>query len=136
MKRGRPSTYTPELAAEICARLSAGEGLDAICESDDRFPPESTVRGWDLDDREGFSAIYARARKLGIDALVERGMKVAADRERDPNCRRVELDAIKWFASKLRPEKYGDRTALELGGPGGSELKVTIRSVLDDEKPG
>ena len=39
---------------------------------------------------------------------------IAADKKRDPNCRRVEIDAIKWRASKMVPRKYGDK--LELSG--------------------
>src|SRR4051812_2164281 len=61
---GRPSTYTAELAATICARLATGETLRAVCR-DDGMPSESTVRTWALDDREGFSAHYARAREIG-----------------------------------------------------------------------
>lgn len=65
-KRGRPSTYTPEIAAEICERLAAGESLLDICSPD--FPVrESTVRGWVLDDHNGFAAKYLRARELGLE---------------------------------------------------------------------
>ena len=37
---GTPSVYTPELAEEICARLSAGESLKSICR-DPGMPPFS-----------------------------------------------------------------------------------------------
>jgi uncharacterized Zn finger protein (UPF0148 family) len=65
-KRGRPSTYTPEVAAEICARLAAGESLLEICQSTE-MPSEATVRGWAIDDVKGFASKYARARDIGLD---------------------------------------------------------------------
>ena len=156
MKRGRPSTYTPEIAAEICARLAAGETLREICRTEG-MPPHSTVAGWteDAATAPGFGEQYARARSLGLEVMAEEILEIADDARNDWMERqtgdghtvtvpdqeliarsRLRVDSRKWLLSKLRPEKYGDRTALELGGPGGSELKVTIRSVLDDEKPG
>jgi len=78
-------------------------------------------------DDEAFASQYARARSMGIDALAERGMEVAADKTRDPNDRRVELDAIKWFASKMKPDKYGDRQILagDKDAPLGIEFVVS-----------
>ena len=129
-KRGRPSTYTPAIAAEICARLAGGESLRTICSSTE-LPATSNVFEW-LKVHPDFRDQYASARAAGVDAMVEETLAIADNIEEDANSRRVRIDARKWFASKMRPEKYGDRTALELGGPGGAELKVTIRSVLDD----
>ena len=62
-KRGRPSVYTPQLADEICERLAAGESLRAIC-ADPHMPDKHRVREWALDDRDGFSPRYARARQI------------------------------------------------------------------------
>ncbi|MGV0950103.1 MAG: hypothetical protein ACOYB3_05480 [Azonexus sp.] len=42
---GRPSLYTPAIAAEILDRLAAGESLRSICRAA-HLPAESTVRGW------------------------------------------------------------------------------------------
>ncbi len=60
---GRPSTYSQEIADEVCRRLAGGESLRAICR-DEGIPDESTVRLWALDDRDGFAAQYARAREV------------------------------------------------------------------------
>ena len=134
-KRGRPSTYTPEIAAEICERLAAGESLLHICE-DDHLPAESTIRSWEVQDKPpGFAAEYSRARDLGMDALGEIALKDAT-REMMPEevpAAQLAWRARTWHMGKMRPKRYGERQAVELGGPGGSELKVTIRSVLDDE---
>ena len=52
------------------ARLASGESLLSIC-TEEQFPAESTVRGWVLDDREGFAAKYARAREMQADRHAE-----------------------------------------------------------------
>jgi len=117
--------YGPEVREPILSRLASGESLRAICRSDG-MPTETLVRQWVMDD-EAFASQYARARSMGIDALAERGMEVAADKTRDPNDRRVELDAIKWFASKMKPDKYGDRQILagDKDAPLGIEFVVS-----------
>lgn len=40
------SSYDPEVAAGICARLAAGESLRAICRADPSMPTEKTVWNW------------------------------------------------------------------------------------------
>lgn len=79
-KRGRPCTYTQEIAEQICQRLAGGESLLEIC-AGDAMPPESTVRGWVVDDVEGFAAKYTRARDIGLDHEADE-IKALAD-----NCR-------------------------------------------------
>lgn len=115
-------TYTPELAAEICERLAAGESLRGICKSE-HMPPESTVRSWVIDDVHGFAAQYARARDLGLDALAEEVIEIA---DESPGTldngatdsggvahKRLRFDARRWYLSKLAPKKYGDKLEIE-----------------------
>ena len=132
---GRKSTYTTEIADEICERLAAGESLRQICGNDFRpdFPPEATVRNWAVDDIQGFAARYARARGTGIDAIVESTLEIADDLSEDPKSRQVRIEARKWFASKLRPDKYGDRTAVDIGGQAGNQLRIVVEGA--DGKP-
>jgi len=124
---GRKSTYTDEIADEICERLAAGESLRAICNQLE-FPSEAAVRGWAVDNAE-FSARYSRARGIGLDTKAEETMEIAADRARDPNCRRIEIDAIKWFASKLRPDKYGDRVTMAGDPAAPLQARVVVEHV-------
>jgi hypothetical protein len=104
---GRHSVYTPELAARICARLASGESLRAIC-ADEDMPPESTVREWAVDDREGFAAQYARAREAQADFHADEIIEIA-DSAEDAQLGRLRVDARKWVASKLAPKRYGER---------------------------
>lgn len=68
-KIGRPSKYTPELAKEICERLSDGEPLRQICR-DDHMPAWQKIYEWMQKDDE-LSGAIARAREVGQDAIAE-----------------------------------------------------------------
>lgn len=144
---GRPSLYTPELMQEIYRRLSDGEPLRQICRGEG-MPDPSTIWDWAKKDADISQAI-ARARELGEDAIADECMEIADDATNDWMLQRngpalINKDNV--LRSKLRietrlkllakwnPKKYGDRTALEHTGPGGTELVVTLRSVLDDPK--
>jgi hypothetical protein len=110
-KRGGQSTYTPEIAEQICRRLAAGETLRQVC-LDDGMPTEATVRLWAVEDIGGFASQYTRARDIGIDCKADQLLSIAGDTARDPNCRRVEIDALKWYLCKLAPKRYGERLEL------------------------
>lgn len=144
---GRPSSYTPEIAEEICERLAGGESLYRICH-DEHMPSESTVRAWAIDDRDGFSAKYTRARDLGLDHVAEEVMAIADDASDDWETRvredgseylalnsdhvnrsKLRFEARRWYLSKLAPKKYGDRQQLEHSGPGGEPLKITVERI-------
>jgi hypothetical protein len=128
----RPSTYTTEVAEEICRRLATGDSLRAICRGEG-FPPESTVRLWVVDDVEGFAARYTRARDIGLDAMADELLEIADSpmegqrveegpdgkkvvREDMLGHRRLQVDARKWLLCKLAPKRYGDRVQQEISG--------------------
>ena len=120
----QPVRLTDAILDEILQRLEQGESLSGICNSDRaRLPRPSTITDLCASDA-AFSVRYARARNAGIDHLAERGLAVAADDTRDPNSRRVELDAIKWFTSKMRPDKYGDSSKLAVTGADGGAIQT------------
>lgn len=135
---GRPSLYTQELAAEVCERMGKGETLRQICR-DDHMPAESTVRLWATDNRDGFSAQYARAREDLCEFWADEILEIADDGSNDTikdeygkerldgewlNRSRLRVDARKWLLSKILPKKYGDK--LEVGGSDGAPLKIEI----------
>lgn len=132
-KRGRPSIYTPELAARICERLAAGESLRSICRDDD-MPDGTTVYDW-LKTNVEFSQQYAEARDKGLEAMAEETLQIADDGQNDwmdrelengriervvdhehINRSRLRVDTRKWYLSKLAPKRYGDRLAVEHSG--------------------
>lgn len=121
--RGRPCTFSQGIADAICDRLSEGESLFAIC-SDPEYPPESTVRGWALDDVQGFAAKYTLARDMGLDNRADRLIH-AAETATDAALGRLRMDANRWYLSKLAPKRYGDKIAQEISGPDGGPLQIS-----------
>lgn len=109
-KAGRPSTFTQDIADEICERLSKGEPLAAICR-DDAMPAYRTVYDWQKAD-EDFSANIARAREEGFDQIAIDGLKIVDDVDEDPASRRVRADYRLKLLAKWDPKRYGDKTLI------------------------
>lgn len=146
-ERGRPSAFTPELAIEICSRLAGGETLRAVCR-DEKMPPESTVRKWALEDRDGFSAQYATAREIGYQSMADELLDIADDSsgdvqsDEDGNKKfngefasrsRLRVDTRKWLLSKALPKVYGEKVVQEHTGPDGGPVQVQrIERVIVD----
>lgn len=142
MQRGRPSSFDATKAVQICERLASGETLAAICR-DEGMPNRSTVHDWILRppaEGKDFPVAYARAREIGIHALVDQTLEIAADGSKDVivdadgNERtnnevvqrsRLRVDTIKWLASKIAPKVYGER--LELAGDKDAPLTITVK---------
>ena len=111
--RHASDTYTPEIAEKICERLANGEGLATICR-EPGMPPRRTVRRWVSEDREGFAAMYAHARKQQYEGWAEDIIDISDDPSRgDANERRLQVDTRKWLLSKLLPKQYGDRVQVD-----------------------
>lgn len=130
--RGRPSKFTPEIAAEICARLSKGEPLARICR-DDHMPEPRTVWTW-RDEREEFSSDIARAREEGFDALAAECLEIAnttvegVESTTKPNGdveekrgdmlghRKLQIETRLKLLAKWDPKRYGERVHQEHSG--------------------
>lgn len=137
----RPSEYTLDTAIEICSRLAEGEPLVVICR-DDQFPDVRTVYRW-LAAYDEFCQLYTRAREDQADTLADQiidiadtpllGTKTKTDGEGNVETvegdmiehRRLQVDARKWIASKLKPKKYSDRVDHSLSGPNGGPIVIT-----------
>lgn len=121
-KTGRPTKYTPEMAAEICELVSQRVPVVEICARED-MPDKATLYRWKRSNPE-FCANYARAREERADSrqdhideiidLVKRG-------ELPPKAAQVIIDAEKWQMGKEQPKTYGDKITNEITG----ELAVT-----------
>lgn len=132
-ERGRPSLYTPEIAAKICDALADGQSLRKICK-DESMPSEAAVRRWVVEDYEGFAAQYTRARDIGLDCVADEVFEIAddgADHQRD----RLRFDARRWYLSKLAPKRYGDKITQEHTGTDGGPIQSVIMGVTPDKVP-
>jgi hypothetical protein len=136
---GRPSKYTPELAAEICERLATGEPLAQICR-DDHMPAFQKVYEWMGRDQD-LSGAIARAREVGYDKMAEEVLQIADNPKfgvveiRDDKGatirtedmlghRKLQIETRLKLLAKWNPKKYGDRVAV--AGDADSPLKVDV----------
>lgn len=122
MPAGRPSSYTPEIAEEICDRIASGETLTALCR-EQSMPALRTVMGW-LDKPE-FAPRYARAKYLRLEVMAEE-IKQLADECREGVKTKVadgitetwtgdmversklQIESRKWLLARLAATTYGD----------------------------
>lgn len=127
--------YTQELIDKICGMIAGGMSLRRVCEAKD-MPDKATVLRWlSKLDEDGnyvypsFRDQYARACEERTEAYVEEIFDIADDAKNDymedeydkgktpgytlngENIQRSKLrvDARKWYASKMKPKKYGDK---------------------------
>ena len=146
---GRPSDYSPEIAATICARMAEGDSVRTICAADD-MPALSTVFRW-LSLHADFSDQYAKAAEERTRFLAEDMLDIADDGTNDwmevngkdsvgwrengeaISRSRLRVDTRKWLLSKLVPKKYGDRASVEHSGPDGGPIRVAATDLTDDD---
>lgn len=133
---GRSTAYTPEIANEICERLSTGEPLAVICR-DEHMPAVRTVSDW-RKAHEGFAADFARARQEGYDYLAAQCLEISDDEQHDwvmtkkgPLLNEVAIGRAKlqvWtrmqLLAKWYPAKYGEKTKMELTGANGGPVQI------------
>lgn len=129
---GRPSTYSEDIAARICAEMAEGKSIRAICRADD-MPGLATVFGW-LARHKTFAEQYARAQQDRIAAWAEELVDIADEPIEDVQRSRLKVDTRKWLMSKLAPKKYGDRLVAEHTGPNGGPIQtVDLTNATDDD---
>ncbi len=142
MTTGRPTKYTQDLAAEICAKLATGDSMRTVCK-DDAMPAMSSVFLW-LNKYPEFSEQYAKAKEEAAEALAEEMFDIADNSSNDwmenhsedaglaayklngENIQRSRLrvDVRKWYLSKIKPKKYGDKVQQEITGKDGNPIST------------
>lgn len=126
-KRGRPSKYNTNIAALICERIAMGEPLGRIV-AEPNMPGYRTVSDW-LNRHPEFSAEYTRAREAQADEMDARILSAAeAVTAETAHADRVRIDAYKWRAARLNPQRYGDRQHVEHSG------SVSIATALEEAR--
>jgi len=137
---GRPSTFSQEVADEICEHMANGESLREVC-SRDNMPNRSTVARW-LAASEQFRDQYAHACEMRQEELFDQIIQIADTPQVGTKSvskatgieiteadmiehRRLQVEARKWALGKMAPKKYGDKVQTELTGPNGGAIEFT-----------
>jgi hypothetical protein len=123
-RMGRPVTYSEALTWKICDRIAQGKSLVSVCKA--LGLAYSTVARWlQQPEYDDFCNRYARAREDQADYLTDEIVDIA-DKTRDPQKAKVQIDARKWKAAKLKPKKYGDHVDVELSGSTSHDVWVRL----------
>lgn len=129
MPGGRPTKYSPEMAALICERVATNTcGLAKLCATNEDLPQKCTINLWRYKYPE-FSSQYAQAKLKQADLLAEEILEIADDDSGDVRINpetgdeylnsefvarsRLRIDTRKWLAMKLLPRQYGDEAKKE-----------------------
>ncbi len=106
----RRQQYSDKIAEAICDQLTEGKSLNQICRDDPTLPSERTVRRWIRDESHPLSQPYARAREIGLEKIGDDVIALADKANPDNyNAIRLQIDARKWFLSKVAPKTFGDK---------------------------
>jgi hypothetical protein len=96
---------------QMCEHIESGGSLREWCRKKGT-PDFSTVKRALRDCGGEYRAQYARAREDSADASHDRILDTAkkvTDGSLEPDRARIEIDARKWSAGRMKPKKYGDR---------------------------
>lgn len=123
---GRPTIYSKKLSDKICHELSKGASLRTVCQMDG-MPEGGTIFRW-LAEKTEFREQYAQAKQESADALNEVLLDLGDDairlsQEVDSKASgavvqavKLKADNMKWYMSKMKPKKYGDKTDVTTNG--------------------
>ena len=132
----KPTSLTPELAVEICARLAAGRTVTDLAK-DEAMPDPVLIYRWYQTYPEFRSAfqealhIRGHTRFDQVNMIVE-GL-IAGNIT--PNVAKTAGDLLKWLCSKDNFESYGEKSQAQITGPNGTSLEVVMRGILSDIPP-
>lgn len=137
LTRGRPDEYTEDEADAICAWVAGGGSLKAYSRQTGR--PMITVYRW-MRERSDFHARYSRAHEDRADTLADDGLEIVDAAAVNPSIEgvaaaKLRWEARKWIASKLRPNKWGDKQTVEHKGAVNIRIGVTAKpstQVIED----
>ena len=126
-KIGRPGwDYTESLGKEICETLATSpHGLKTLCKMHKNWPGYNVIYKWVFQFSD-FANMYAHAREMQQEVLVNEMMEISTNREHDfyttekgevPNMARIARDKLiadntKWSAARLN-RRYREKQQLE-----------------------
>lgn len=113
--KGRPSKFSPELVAELCRRMIAGQSLRQVCAADD-MPDKVTVLRWLSEGltkdapkaKQDFCTQYARAREALADDFAEGTVQIADESMQDAEALEETLVACHVAEQEARETKDDD----------------------------
>jgi len=128
----RPSIYSEKLVERMLEEIASGRSVISLCREEDWTPNADTWYRW-LYKHEGLSDRYARAKSFQSEREADIILDIAdTASNQDYQVARLRVDARKWVASKLLPNKYGDKTQIDHSSTDGT-MKPTVIELVAKE---
>jgi len=109
----RPSIYSEKLVDKMLEEIASGRSVIGLCREEEWTPNADTWYRW-LYKVEGLSDRYARAKSFQSEREADIILDIADNAtNQDYQVARLRVDARKWIASKLLPNKYGDKQNID-----------------------
>jgi hypothetical protein len=109
---------------DLCQHISEGGSLGKFCKA--HKVSAGKVIAWIAAD-ETRGKRYVRAREASADLYAEEIVELSDKAtSKNYNAIRLQVDARKWAAAKLKPQRYGDRLDLNHSG------QIDTRTIPDD----
>ena len=125
----RPSKYSEKLVDKMLEEIASGRSVIGLCREEEWTPNADTWYRW-LYKVEGLSDRYARAKSFQSEREADIILDIAdSATNQDYQVARLRVDARKWIASKLLPNKYGERTQIDHSSTDGSMRPTVIELV-------
>lgn len=137
---GRPSSFTQEIADEVCRQLAEGKSMRKVCKAEN-MPDMTTIFRW-LRTNDKFCQQYVKAKEESTDALHEdltelgdEAIELAQTVDSKASnavvqAVKLKSDNLKWVMSKLKPKKYGDKVDMTTNG---KDLPTPLLHVLHNK---
>jgi hypothetical protein len=128
----RPSIYSEKLVERMLEEIASGRSVISLCREEDWTPNADTWYRW-LYKHEGLSDRYARAKSFQSEREADIILDIAdTASNQDYQVARLRVDARKWVASKLLPNKYGEKTQIDHSSTDGT-MKPTVIELVAKE---
>jgi len=109
----RPTIYTVKLEDRMLEEIASGRSVISLCREEDWTPNADTWYRW-MYKIDGLSDRYTRAKAISSEFHADQILAIADEADNQTfQVARLQIDARKWVASKLVPNKYGEKSQID-----------------------
>jgi len=109
----RPTIYSVKLEDRMLEEIASGRSVISLCREEDWTPNADTWYRW-MYKIDGLSDRYTRAKSISSEFHADQILAIADEADNQTfQVARLQIDARKWVASKLVPNKYGEKSQID-----------------------
>ena len=109
----RPTKYSEKLEDRMLEEIASGRSVISLCREEGWTPNADTWYRW-MYKIDGLSDRYTRAKAISSEYHADQILAIADEADNQTfQVARLQIDARKWVASKLVPNKYGEKSQID-----------------------